>query len=299
MRYRPFGSEGPVVSAVSLRLRADRAPDSVAPLIHGAVEHGINYFELPAGAPDLLDAVGAALAPVDRDLLIVALNLGGAAPGAPQRGSRDFSPQTLANQIVDATRRTGVGRLDVVILDDPAEEELPGKALETLKLARSTNRVRRLGVSGVDDAIDAYLSAGAFDLLVCPFSLASGWGERRRVITAERADMTIIGCDFWPAMFRRGPKPERPGLLARALAPKPKAEPLAGAGSYAFLDHTPGWTSEQICLAYALSDLRFASVMVDPTSLEHLASLAEVADREISSALAAQVEMARFSAESA
>jgi aryl-alcohol dehydrogenase-like predicted oxidoreductase len=186
-----------------------------------------------------------------------------------------------------------------VVLDDPADGEVPPKALETLRLARSSNRVRHLGVAGVEDGLDTYLATGAFDLLVSPFSLASTWRERRRVIEAERADMVIIGRDFWPEAFRRPGGSDKPGLLARALGGKPKAEPLVGAGTYAFLDGTPGWTSEQICLAYALSDLRFASVMVDPSSPEHLVSLAEVADREISSALAAQVEMARFSQESA
>ena len=299
MRYRPFGAGGLVVSTVSLRLRANHTPEQVVSLIHTAIEQGVNYFEIPAGAPDLLDAVGDALGPVDRDLLILALNLGAPAPGVAPRGDRDFSPQTLANQIVDAARRTGAGKLDAVILDDPTEDELQAKALETLKLARSSERVRHLGVAGVEDGLDVYLSTGAFDLLVSPFSLASGWRERRRLIEAQRADMIIIGCDFWPEVFRRQARSDKPGLLSRALGGKPKTEPLAGAGTYAFLGNTPGWTSEQICLAYTLADLRFASVMVDPTSPEHLVDLAAVADREISSALSAQVEMARFSQESA
>ena len=74
---------------------------------------------------------------------------------------------------------------------------------------------------------------------------------------------------------------------------------LAGAGTYAFLEQTPGWTSEQICLAYALTDVKIATVMVEPRSLEHLEMLAQVADRDMPAGLSAQVEMARFSKESA
>ena len=293
MRYRPFGGGGLVVSAVSLRLKTGVSPDAVAPLMHGALEHGINYFELPGADPEVLSAAGEALRPVDRNLLVVTLRVG----GGPAGGARDFTPQTLANQIVDAQRRTGVRDFDGVVLDDPAAEELSPKALETLKIARSTGRTRMLGVSGVDEAIDAYISTGAFDMLVIPFNLASGWRERRRLVEAQRRDMVIVGYDFWPDQFHASPKRERPSLITRALAPKPKAEPLAGAGTYAFLDTTPGWTSEQICMAYALSDVTVATVMLETTDVEHLGALADVADRELPPAVSAQVEMARFSAE--
>jgi aryl-alcohol dehydrogenase-like predicted oxidoreductase len=298
VRYRPFGGGGSVVSSVSLRLHP--APglteSDVVSLIHGALEQGINYFEVPAGEPEILDALGEALRPVDRNLLVVSLRVGGA-PGGPMSSGRDFGPQTLANQIVDAQRRTGIRQFDAAVLDDPAAEELTPKALETLKIARSTNRVRTLGVSGVDDAIEAYISTGAFDMLVIPFNLASGWRERRRLVEAQRRDMVIVGYDFWPEAFRQASaRPVRTGLLDR-LGGGRRNEPLAGAGTYAFLDSTPNWTSEQICMAYALSDVSVATIMVDTTSVEHLQALAEVADRELPSAVSAQVEMARFSVE--
>jgi aryl-alcohol dehydrogenase-like predicted oxidoreductase len=300
MRYRPFGGGGSVVSAVSLRLRSDMGLDhyAVVELIHTAFEQGVNYFEIPATDPAILDAAGEAFGPVDRELFVVSLRIGGLL-GGPTLDGRDFTAQTLANQIVDAQRRTGLRQFDAAILDDPSAEELSPRALETLKLARSSGRVRMLGVSGVDEAIDAYISTGAFDLLCIPFNLGSGWRDRRRLIEAQRRDMVLVSYDFWPEEFRRGERPERPSLLTRALAPKPKAGPLAGAGTYAFLNNTPGWTSEQICMAYVLSDVSIATIMVDPSSTQHLQDLAAVADREIPLAVSAQVEMARFSAESA
>ena len=298
MRYRPFGGGGSVVSAVSLRLRANAGldHDAVVALIHAAFEQGVNYFEIPASDPTVLDAVGEAFQPVERDLFVVALRIGGEL-GGPVLDGRDFTAQTLANQIVDAQRRTGLRQFDAAVLDDPAAEELAPRALETLKLAQSSGRVRVLGVSGVDDAIDAYITTGSFDLLAIPFHLGSGWRERRRLIEAQRRDMVLVSYDFWPEVFRRGPRAERPSLLTRALAPKPKAEPLAGSGTYAFLHNTPGWTSEQICMAYVLSNVSIATVMIEPDSVEHLQTLAEVADREIPLAVSAQVEMARFSDE--
>jgi aryl-alcohol dehydrogenase-like predicted oxidoreductase len=165
-----------------------------------------------------------------------------------------------------------------------------------LKAARASGKVRMLGVAGVDDALDACIGLGAFDVLFSPFNLTSGWRERRRLLDAGKRDMAIVGDDPWPEVFRgkSSASQAKPGLLARAFRPRPTIDPLAGVGTYAFLDHTPGWTSEQICLAYALTDVKLASVQVEADDLDHLAMLAAVADRELPAATAAQVEMARF-----
>ncbi len=286
MRYRPLGSQGTVVSSVSLRLRSDRiTPSEAVARIHAAVEQGVNTFDIPGDDPEMLLAVGQALASVDRDLLVLVVRIG---------GLRNFSAHGLQSQIVDSLRRMRVSRLDAVVLDDPAGDELSADALDMLKAARASGRVRMLGVAGVDEAIDAYISNGAFDLLVLPFNLTSGWRERRRLLEASKRDMAVIGYDPWPDVFRAKPaSPQKTSLLSRAFRQK-SVEPLAGAGTYAFLDNTPNWSCEQICLAYALTDLKIATVQVEPESHEHLAELAAVAEREMPSGLSAQVEMARF-----
>jgi aryl-alcohol dehydrogenase-like predicted oxidoreductase len=164
-----------------------------------------------------------------------------------------------------------------------------------LKAARASGKVRMLGVDGVDDVVDTFIDTGAFDLLMLPFNLTSGWRERRRLVEANRRDMAVVGYDPWPHGFRTstGASSGRSGLLARMFQARP-ADPLAGVGTYAFLEHTPGWSSEEICLAYSLTDVKLASVQVEVRDTEHLARLAAVADRELPAATAAQVEMARF-----
>jgi len=292
MRYRPFGGAGAVVSAVALRIpqNSDMAAGDCVALVHAALEQGVNYIEAPAGEPEILHALGEAVAPVERELMILSLRVGGGVV-------RDFSGEGLARQITDALKRTGLKQFDAIVLDDPASEELPPQGLATMKAARSTGRCKMIGVAGIDDAIDAYLSAGAFDLLAIPFNLASGWRERRRLVEAQRRDMTIVGYDPWPEEFQSRAEAAAPkGLLGRAFQ-RTSSNPLEGAGTYAFLDRTPNWTSEQICLAYALTDVKIATVMVETQSIEHLEMLAAVADREMPAGLSAQVEMARFSQE--
>lgn len=289
MRYRPLGGQGTVVSAVSLRLRAgELSPDEAIARIHGAVEQGVNFFDLPGDDPTVLSAVGDALTSVDRDLLVLAVRIG--------RGG-DFEAQTLQREIVDALRRLRVNYLNVIIVDDPQPGAPGPQVVSMLKAARASGKVRMLGVAGSDEALDACIALDVFDLLLSPFNLTSGWRERRRLMEAGKRDMAIVGEDPWPEVFRpKAAAAQAPlSLLARAFRPRAPTDPLAGVGTYAFLDQTPSWTSEQICLAYALTDVKLASVQVEADDLEHLAMLAAVADRELPAATAAQVEMARFS----
>jgi aryl-alcohol dehydrogenase-like predicted oxidoreductase len=76
-----------------------------------------------------------------------------------------------------------------------------------------------------------------------------------------------------------------------------KPRPLAGAGTYAFLTATRGWSAEQLCLAYALTEPAVASVLVQVDDREHLTELAATTDRDLPPTVSAQIEMARFSAE--
>lgn len=288
MRYRPLSGHGTVVSAVSLRLRAGaHGPAETIARIHAAVEQGVNFFDIPGDDPDLLDAVGDALTAVDRDLLVLAVRIG---------ADRNFDARALQGRIVDSLRRLRVSYVNVVVLDEPAADELGTEALSMLKAARASGKVRMLGVAGMDASVDAYIGTDAFDLLLLPFNLTSGWRERRWLLEASKRDMAVVGFDPWPDVFRNkaASAQARPGLLARAFRPRPPVNPLAGVGTYAFLDETHGWTSEEICLAYALTDVKLASVQVEADGPEHLATLAAVADRELPAATAAQVEMARF-----
>jgi aryl-alcohol dehydrogenase-like predicted oxidoreductase len=145
--------------------------------------------------------------------------------------------------------------------------------------------------------MDAYVSTNSFDVLVTPYHLRSGWKERNRLKAAVELDMGVIGYDFFPEEFSSSAKTEA------VIQPKSRgwfggkaagASPLEGVGSYRFLHATKGWTAEEICLAYSLTEPSLATVLVESDDPEHLARLAAVPDRDMPPGLAAQVEMARF-----
>lgn len=291
MRFRPLGGSGMVVSAVSMSLTDSSArsrPSDWRAIIYTALENGVNAFEVVGRHPAIAEGLGMALQAIERRLVFVAWRVG--CTVAPSGATlRDFSPANLRNVTESAIARSGLDYLDAVVLDDPHGNELSPQALELLKSMREAGRVRMLGVAGEDDAIDAYISSRAFDLLYTPFNLTSGWKERLRLKAAVERDMGVIGYSYFPGIFNRGVAP----LIQ---AQKARANPLAGAGTYAFLETTRGWKSEEICLAYALTEPCLASVQIVADRPDRLAALADITERDLPSGVGAQIEMARFSA---
>ncbi len=276
------------VSTVSISLDDNKArtrPADWQTFLYAALECGINAFEIVGRHPALIEGLGLALQAIERRLVFVALRLG-VGP------ARDFSPDGMRHLIDSVISRTGMDYLDAVILDDPHSEELTPYALETLRGIRQSSRARMLGVGGQDDAIDAYISMGAFDLLRTPFSLTSGWKERLRLKAAIEHDMGVIGYGYYPEGLIRAPAgAAKPSLFGG------RANPLQGVGGYAFLHNTHNWKSEELCLAYALTEPSLASVGVNADSIDALEALAAVSERDLPPGLGAQIEMARFGAD--
>ncbi|HEX4179343.1 MAG TPA: aldo/keto reductase [Caulobacteraceae bacterium] len=304
MRFRPLGKSGMVVSTISLSL-SDRAavarPSDWVTLIYTAFENGINSFEVHGDAPALIDGLAQAMRAVERRLVYIAWRVGTRlGPGGVVM--RDFSAGALCRMVDGVLARSGVGYLDAVVLDDPQTQEFSPQALDQLKLMRADGRARMLGVAGQDDALDALLTTGAFDVLYLPYSLTSGWAERRRLKAAVERDMGVIGYDYYPKTFygAAGAAPKQGGWSRlKPTAPPQQTrsnDPLAGAGTYAFLNRTRNWTPEEICLAHALTEPSLSSVQVTAERSDRIEAMAAIPDREMPPGVSAQIEMARFSA---
>lgn len=296
MKYRALGRSNQAISALTLRIDDGTPANLRAPLVYAALEAGINSFDIAGADLALLDDVGPALGTVERRLLFVSMRFG---VGLSRTGElvRDFSPDRLTGAIEAAASRSGLRYLDLALLDDPAVPELPLRSLSALKAAREEGRTRRLGVAGHGPAMDAYINTGAFDVLFTPYSLTSGWQDRNRLKSATGAEMAIVAYDYFPqALHRRSSVVTAAGGLFSRILGKPAAKVVEPQGPYAFLDQVAGWTAEEICLAYALTEPGLASVSLYPSSTEILEQLASVPDRELPSFLPAQIEMARFAA---
>lgn len=301
MRYRPFGASGAAISTLTLNLGVDalsRGVNAANELIFSALEAGINSYRLETADPVLAEVVGQALASVDRKLLNVSLELGA---GDGRRGSqRDFSAEGMTGAIDRCLHVSGLGWIDVALLEEPGEDELPQSSLNALKALRATERVRYLGVSGSGEVMDAYVSTGAFDVLGTPFHVNVDWKIRSRLRAAREQDMAILAYDYFPAELDTEKKAATVHQPKKGLfgfgGPKTKNEPLAHAGTFAFLHRTPYWTAEEICLAHAMTDPAISSVLITARDAERLNALSSVPERDMPPGLAAQIEMARVAA---
>jgi aryl-alcohol dehydrogenase-like predicted oxidoreductase len=286
MRYRPFARTGMAVSVLSLELNGEddrRKPADWRDLVHAAFEEGVNGFELVNPSPALTAGFAEGAEAVRRSLLFIGLR---ADPAIEGQNLQAWVRQVIAEAHLDY--------LDLLAMNAGVtqDEELLAAAI----LLKEADAVRHLAVAGAADLIEADVESDLFDAIVTPFNMLSGWRDRNLVRRVLERQMGVIGCDPCPeelaSLKESAEARAKPGWFKRA-------KPLAGVGTYAFLGTTRHWTAEQICLAYALTEPSLASVQVPILGRKHLTELAGVTDRDLPSAVSAQIEMSRFSAEQA
>jgi aryl-alcohol dehydrogenase-like predicted oxidoreductase len=286
LRYRPFGASGMAVSALTLRLADSaglRAKEWRA-LVLAALETGVNSFQIEGDSSELLRGAGEAFASVERDLLFLTWRVRGDASGLGQR-----AVDSLLNAGFEGL---GLSYLDLVLVNDPIAPALPPVFEAGLRSLHARRAVRGLAIASRGDIDPRLLGGGLVTAVSRPFNLSSDWADRNRIRQAAQADLAVIGEDFWPQAVRDGElAAPRPSLWRR------RTDPLADVGGYAFLHDTPGWTDEDICLAYALTEPSLASVRVTVDTRADLERLAAVVERDLPNGVCAQIEMARFSAQ--
>jgi aryl-alcohol dehydrogenase-like predicted oxidoreductase len=292
MRYRSLSRSGAAVSCISLVLGDHPGrPDEKVKLVYAALEAGVNTFELQSREPAAAEALGQALSVVERNMVFVALKVGWNKDRNGRR-VRDFSADGLTGAIETMLARTGLDHLDVAILDARDDESIPDHVIPVLRSAQAARRVNMLGIAGSDGA-DPHIGTGVFDVLVTPFNIQSGWRERNRLKHASQADMAVIGCAYNPLTAEPDAPTGQAGFSLGKLLGGGRKDRHEGA--YAFLERTPAWSAEEICLGYALTEPALATVQVGPTTPAEVQALAEVAERDLPNGVAAQIEMARFS----
>ena len=273
MRYRPFGATyGMAVSVVTLLLddTSRKSARDWRELIESAMGAGINAFMIDGHSDSLLDGLAQAIAGIERRLIFLAWR-------APTIGNLDHTTGMML-------RRLDTDYLDLLVVED----------LDQLEFARTVKRsraARQIGVSGSGEILDLALSRGGVDCLIAPYNLTSMGMERVRLKTASERNIPVLARDICPAELTGD---DKPGLIPKGwFRKKPK---ITARSPYHFLEDTHGWTGEEICLAYALFEPAVTSVQMHADSLERLARLAAVPERELPTGVAAQIEMARFSA---
>ncbi len=287
MRYRPFGASGMAVSALTLRLADSsrlRANDWRA-LVFTALENGINSFQVEGEAPELLRGAAEAFASVERHLLFLTWRVRGDAATLGQKA--------VDSLLSSAFEGLGLSYLDLVLINDPLGPALPTPFEAGLRTLHQSRAIRGLGIASRGDIDPRLLKSGMVTAVSSPFNLSSGWAERNRIRSAAQADFAVIGEDFWPQALHEGGEiaGSKPSLWRR------RTDPLSDVGGYEFLHATQGWSAEEICLGYALTEPSLATVRITADTRQDVERLAAVVERDLPNGVCAQIEMARFSAQ--
>ena len=288
MRYRPFGNSGMTVSAITLRLSDQsrlRASEWRA-LVFAAIENGVNSFQIDGSSPALLQGAAEAFASVERHLLFLTWRL--------RDEAEQLTRDVVDNMMAAAFDELGLDYLDLVLLNNPLGPELPPSASAALRTLHEGRAIRGLGVASRGEVSSALMNSGLVTALSSPFNLSSGWAERNRVRAAIGQDLAVIWEDFWPQALREiNSKPlfQKPSLWRR------RSDPLADVGGYEFLTGTQGWSAEDICLGYALTEPSLSTVQITADTKAEVERLAAVVERDLPNGVCAQIEMARFSAQ--
>lgn len=295
MRYRPLDRSGSTVSCISLVLPDVSMGDKErTKLIYAALECGVNAFEIQTADPAVAACVGRALSSVDRQMVMVGLRL---TWSRHARGPYQGAGASGLGALIETTlQRSGLGYLDTVMLGAPDSDPPTDEAIAVLDAARGRGRARMLGVAGEGAETMRHVEGGAFDVLALRYNVHAENDTRNRIKRAAAHGMAVVGYDRYPSR-QAEPASQAPAGggfdLGRLLGFK--RSHAASPSPYAFLNETPGWTAEEISLAYALTEPTLATIQVDARSPAHMQKLAAAVDRQLPTGMSAQIEMARFS----
>jgi aryl-alcohol dehydrogenase-like predicted oxidoreductase len=291
MRYRPFGRSGLALSTIGLHLSAHVLTKNRGlseKLITAALENGINTYHFDSADPKTLRAAADIFAVVERRLLFISIT---ACDTAVDGMSYELTP--LKDRLRGAIKDSGLQWLDLVLFDKAGTTTLPDNSYDFVKTLQRSKMLRYIGARAQTADMADLIHSRRFDVIRTGFDIDSTWDKRRQIDTAIANEMAIFAEDTFPDNYRKAsdliPREAKRGWFGAKAK-----NPLAGAGTYAFLHQTPDWTPEELCLGYALSQPSLSCIYVEADNAAHLESLAHVPERHLPSSVPAQIEMARF-----
>jgi len=293
MRYRPFGRSGLALSTIGLHLPAQvlaKSRGHLDKLLTTALENGINTYHFETADPKTLNAAAEIFSVVERRLLFLSI---GACDTASDGMTYALAP--LKERLRGAIKDSGLLWLDLVLFDKAATAVIPDDSYGFVKTLQRSKMLRHIGARAQTADMADLIQGHRFDVIRTGFDIDSSSDKRRQIDTAITSDMAVFAEDTFPERYSKAsdliPQEAKRGWFGA----KPK-NPLAGAGTYAFLHQTPEWTPEELCLGYALSQPSLSCIYVSADTPARLEALAQVPERHLPSSVPAQIEMARFAA---
>lgn len=273
MEYSTLGRTGIRVSQVGFGCEhlQDKPYELVETLIHGALERGVNVFDMFMSQPEIRSMLGKALAG-RREQAVLQGHIGACWENGQYQRSRDIA--TCKAFFEDFMERLGTDYVDIGMIhyvdsDEDLDTVLNGPIIEYAKELKAKGTIRAIGMSSHNPQVALRaVRTGLIDVLM--FSLNPAYD-----LLPED-----VPCDdlFAPSTFQNpvlsGPNPVRAELYRTCEAMGVGITVMKGLGAGMLLSEkaspfgfalTPGQ-----CIHYALTRPAVCSVLTGITSLEEL-----------------------------
>ena len=291
MLYRRCAHSGLALSAIRLRLSAHsyrKNPADVRGIVERALENGINAFQIDSSDIAFLSQISQVLKVVDRSILFVSLTARddlGASHAGP------LALPALKQRLAEAVRLPGLQRLDMVTFQSAEFRGLPPEGHALLRRLAETHTVSQVGVQVEPADYAGVLDAGYPTAILTDFDVTASKNRRLMLQDASRRNLSVFAQNYYPARLIEGRSGES---IRTQLSSVHTSGGAGGPDKYSFLTNEIGWTAEEICLGFTLSQAQIVSVGVVARSPDHLDGLAGVVGRTLPRALHAHVELGTF-----
>ena len=291
MQYRRCLHSGLALSALRLRLSAHafrKAPGGVRELVERALENGINAFQIDSADIGFLSQIAQVLKVVDRGVLFVSMtardNYGVAYEGG-------INTEALKQRLTEALRLQGLQRLDMVTFQAAEYRALTADDHAFLGQLIEGGLLGQVGVQADPGDFRDILNIGEPTSILTDFDVAASKARRQMIETASRMNLSVFGQNYYPARLLQGGQGES---IRSHLQNVQVGDTAQGPGKYSFLFNETGWTAQEICLGFTLSQPQLVNVGIVARSTDHLDRLAAVVGRTLPRALHAHIELGTF-----
>ncbi len=191
MLERPFGDSGFTVSVLGFGAGHIGEPDQddgeSASVLWAALDAGVTFFDTARGYGLSEERIGRHLAP-HRDEIVLSTKVGYGIPG-----TTDWSLQAVTAGVDRALDTLRTDRIDVVFLHSCSLEVLQrGGVIEGLQAAQLAGKVRVIGYSGENQALEWAVRSGHFGAIQTSVNIADQWSLQHVLVDAESRGLGVV-----------------------------------------------------------------------------------------------------------